>query len=86
MNNLIIKDEYIIGCIEDIENNFRKEIKNISSNYDYDFEEIKYAINNLIDIILVIQECEQDSINNNCLFKIEPNPMGGYTYKVLKEV
>lgn len=86
MNNLIIKDEYIIGCIEDIENNFRKEIKNISSNYDYDFEEIKYAINNLIDVILVIQENEQDNINNNCLFKIEPLPMGGYTYKVLKEV
>ena len=87
MYNVIINDDdEVIGKIEDIERYFRNELVSQLKDYDESLENIRDNFDMFCDTISEIEENEQESINNNCYFKMSYNPMGCYTYSVLKEM
>lgn len=81
MENLIINDTEIIGKIEDIEKYFKNEMVR-ELKEDICFEVMQKNFQDMFDIILEIQENEQEAYNNNDLFLIKENSMGGFVYDI----
>ena len=84
MNNLIYNDDEIIGRIDDLEKYMREELKRQLDEWDIEPNEIIDNTKDLMGIIQEIRDNEQDNFDE--LIRIFKNPMGNYTYKVLKEV
>lgn len=93
MNNIIIKDEEIIGYVQDIVNYIKeeltKQIKNIEVFNDK-AENIENLESNYAMWLEFLDSLHYDFIDgvigHQTLIKIQYNPMGCFNYKIIEEI
>lgn len=93
MNNVIVKDEEIIGYVQDIVNYIKeeltKQIKNIEVFNDK-AENIENLESNYAMWLEFLDSLHYDfidgAIGHQTLIKIQYNPMGCFNYKIIEEI
>lgn len=93
MNNVIIKDEEIIGYVEDvvtyIKDELIKQIKNIKVFND-EIDDTENLESNYTMWLEFLDKIHYDFIDgiigHQTLIKIQYNPMGCYDYKIIEEI
>lgn len=77
MNNIKIKDNYVIGTIKDLKEYFRYEIASQCVTDEEENENFTNNLRNVADLLDNLEESKQ-TYSNCDLLKVIEHPMGGF--------
>ena len=77
-DNLIIKDNYVIGTIKDLKEYFRYEIASQCMTGEEEKENFTNNLRNVADLLDNLEEEDKQIYSTYDLLKVSEHPMGGF--------